>query len=135
MSEPTTAPAGRKIIAPRPHPETEAFWAAANDGKLMLKRCCSCGKLHYYPRGVCPHCLSTDTEWVEAKGTGVIYSFSTMRIGPAPYTFGYVTLAEGLTVITNIVDCNPDALTVGQAVRVVFRPSDGGPMVPMFAPA
>ena len=74
--------------------------------------------------------------WVEAKGTGTIYSYSTMHRGvPAPYTLAYVTLDEGVTMMTNIVDTDLDAIKIGQKVKVVFKPSEGGPPVPMFVPA
>ena len=127
--------AERKIAAPLPDPETKPFWDAAAEGTLMLKRCRSCGEVHYYPRAVCPFCLSADTEWFAASGEGVVYSYSVMRRGPAPYAIAYVTLAEGVTMMTNIVDCDFDALRIGMAVRLVFRPSEGGPPVPMFRPA
>jgi uncharacterized OB-fold protein len=45
-----------------------------------------------------------------------------------------VTLDEGVSMITNIVDCDLDAVRIGQKVRVVFKATDGGPPVPMFAP-
>ena len=38
-------------------------------------------------------------------------------------------------MMTGLVDCDFDALRIGQKVRVVFEPSDGGPPVPMFKPA
>ena len=47
----------------------------------------------------------------------------------------YVTLAEGPTMLTNIVDCDFDKLKIGQKVKVVFKPTDGGPPLPMFTPA
>jgi uncharacterized OB-fold protein len=46
-----------------------------------------------------------------------------------------VTLAEGPTMMTNIVDCDLDGITIGQPVRLVFKASEGGPQVPMFTPA
>jgi len=58
-----------------------------------------------------------------------------MRRVPAPYALAYVTLEEGVTMMTNIVDCDLDAIRIGQAVRVVFKPTEGGPPVPMFTPA
>jgi uncharacterized OB-fold protein len=58
-----------------------------------------------------------------------------MRRAPVPYAIAYVTLAEGVTMMTNIVDCDLDGIRIGQAVKVVFKPSDGGPSVPMFSPA
>jgi hypothetical protein len=45
-----------------------------------------------------------------------------------------VTLNEGPTMMTNIVDCDLDNIRIGQSVRLVFKPSDDGPPVPMFTP-
>ena len=125
----------RKIPAPEPNPETQPFWDAAARGQLLLKRCTACGELHYYPRAICPFCFSDKTEWQPASGKGRIYSFSVMRRTPEPYTIAYVTLEEGTTMLTNIVDCDFDALKVGQNVKLVFKPSEGGPPVPMFTRA
>ncbi len=125
----------RKIAAPSPTPETEAFWAAAKDGKFMLRRCTACGKAHWYPRAICPFCMSEKTEWVEASGRGKIYTYSVMRRAPEPYAIGYVTLEEGPSMLTNFVDCDFDKLKIGQAVKLKFMPTEGGPPVPMFTPA
>ena len=125
----------RKIPAPSANPETKAFWEAAAQGKLLIKRCTSCGQFHYYPRALCPFCGSAATEWQTASGPGTIYSYSVMRRAEVPYAIAYVTLAEGVTMMTNLVDCDFDALKIGQRVRVVFKPTEGGPPVPTFTPA
>ncbi|HUK58347.1 MAG TPA: OB-fold domain-containing protein [Stellaceae bacterium] len=125
--------AERTIPAPKSDPETEPFWEGARRGKLMLKRCRTCGEAHYYPRPLCPFCLG-ETDWIEARGTGTIYSFSTMQRAPVPYAIAYVTLDEGVTMMTNIVDCDFDALAVGQRVSLVVKPSESGQPVPMFTP-
>jgi uncharacterized OB-fold protein len=126
--------ADRKITAPQPNLETQKFWDAAAEGKLLIKKCTACGEVYFYPRALCPFCLSDQTEWQEASGDGTIYTYSVMRRTPVPYAIAYVTLAEGPTVMTNIVDCDLDGIKIGQKVKVVFKPSDGGPPVPMFAP-
>jgi uncharacterized protein len=125
----------RTIPAPPVSPETRPFWDAAAAGRLLIKYCTACAQVHHYPRAICPFCGSDRTEWREASGRGTIYSYSVMRRAPVPYAIAYVTLEEGPTVMTNIVDCDLDAIRIGQAVRVAFRPTDGGPAVPMFAPA
>jgi uncharacterized OB-fold protein len=125
----------RKLPAPQPNPETKPFWDAAAAGKLLVKVCRACGQAHHYPRALCPFCFSDRTEWTEASGDGVIYSYSVMRRAPEPYAIAYVTLAEGPTMMTNLVDCDLDALRIGQPVSVVFRPTEGGPPLPMFRPA
>ena len=126
---------GRTIAAPPVSPETKPFWDAAAAGTLLLKRCEACGEPHYYPRAICPFCGSDRTAWLEASGRGTIYSYSVFRRAPVPYAIAYVTLEEGPTMMTNIVDGDLDAIRIGQRVRVRFTPTDGGPPVPMFAPA
>jgi len=129
-------PAGpRRIPAPRVLPEAMPFWEAAKEGRLLLKRCQDCGEVHYYPRDLCPYCLSANTAWFDASGRGVIYSFSTMGKGEARYTLAYVTLDEGVTMLTDLVDCDSNALAIGQRVKLVFKPSEGDYPVPMFTPA
>lgn len=123
----------RKIPAPRTLPETAAYWQAADEGRLLVKRCSACGRHHHYPRDICPHCLSDATEWCNAAGTGTVYSFSTLGQGEAAYTLALVTLDEGVTMMSNLVDAAA-AFAIGQRVRVVFKPSDGGHAVPMFTP-
>jgi uncharacterized OB-fold protein len=126
--------ATRPIPSPPVNAENEAFFAAAREGRLLVGRCTACGELHYYPRAVCPFCASERTEWIPARGHGRIYSFSVMRRVAAPYAIAYVTLDEGVAVLTNLVDCDLDRLRIGDAVRVVFKPAEGGEMIPMFTP-
>jgi uncharacterized OB-fold protein len=125
----------RKLPPPAISEETQAYWDAAGKGKLLVRKCTSCGQAHHYPRTICPFCFSDKTEWVEASGKGTIYSYSVMRRAPVPYAIGYVTLAEGPRMLTNIVDCDFDKLKCDQPVTVVFKPTDGGPPLPMFTPA
>ena len=124
----------RKISAPRVLPESLPFWQAADEGRYLVKKCNSCGQVHHYPRDICPFRLSADTVWQDSPGTGVVYSFSTMGQGDAAYTMAYVTLDEGVTVMSNLVDCDPGRVSIGQKVRVVFTPTEGGHAVPMFTP-
>ena len=124
----------RKISAPSVNVETQKFWDAAAEGKLLIKKCTACGEPHFYPRDHCPFCFSDKTELQQASGNGTIYTYSVMRRTPIPYSIAYVTLSEGPTMMTNIVDCDLDKIRIGQAVRLVFKPSDGGPPVPMFTP-
>ena len=123
----------RKIPAPDANPETRPFWEAAAGGRLLIGKCTACGKPHYYPRAICPFCAGA-TEWVPSSGRGAVYSYSVMRRVPAPYALAYVTLDEGVTMMTNIVDCDLDGIRIGQRVRVSFKPTEGGPPVPMFTP-
>ncbi len=126
----------RKIPPPSVNPENKPYFEAAAGGKLLVKFCNACKAFHHYPRALCPFCFSDKTEWREAKGMGTIYTYSVLRRGvPVPYCIAYVTLDEGVSMLTNIVDCDLDTVRIGQKVKVVFKPTEGGPPVPMFTPA
>jgi uncharacterized OB-fold protein len=124
----------RPLKDPIVDPVTEPYWTAASQGVLRLRKCTACGKPHFYPRPVCPHCMG-DTEWADASGKGTVYSISvTRRAGPIPFAIAYVTLDEGVTMLTNIVDCDLDSVKIGDRVRVVFKPTPNGGKLPMLAP-
>ena len=136
------------LPAPEPvvHDDARPYWEAAAEGRLLLPRCTACGTTIWYPRGFCPACGSLEVEWVELPGTGEVYSFAVARRGQgasaeaAPYVLAYVELdlpdgRPGPRMITNIVDCDPGSVSVGDRVEVVFHPTDGGLALPRFRPA
>ena len=85
-------------------------------------------------------CHTTDVSWFDASGLGQIFSFTVVRkaFGPwqdaVPYVIGYVELDEGPRVLTNIVDCDPDTVSIGDRVRIVYDRSPKGAAVYRFAP-
>jgi uncharacterized protein len=89
----------------------------------------------WYPRAICPFCASDKVQWREGSGKGTIYTFSVMRRVKEPYIIAHVTLAEGPTMLNNIVACDADDVRICQAVTVVFQDTDNGAPVPMFKPA
>ena len=116
-------------------PETRPFWEASARGVFLLPRCTACGQVHWHPRAHCPFCFSADIAWVPASGRGTVYSFSIIRGARDPYLFAYVRIEEGPILMTNIVDTDLDTIKIGQKVKVVFKKSENGTSVPMFAPA
>ncbi len=126
----------RKIPAPQLNEGDAPYFEAAAQGKLLVKYCNDCKQYHHYPRALCPFCFSDKTEWKEARGTATVYSFSIARAsGPVPYAIAYVTLDEGPSMMTNIVECDLDTIRCGQKVKVTFKPTEGGRSIPMFKPA
>jgi hypothetical protein len=126
---------------PRIDEESKGFWEACKRRELCVQRCRSCATLRYYPRALCPRCLSAETDWVRLSGRGSVYSYTVTYQTQAPgfrerlpYVVAYVELDEGPRVLSNIVDCVPDAVHIGMAVEVVF--DDVGEIaVPRFRPA
>ncbi|MFC4670885.1 Zn-ribbon domain-containing OB-fold protein [Seohaeicola nanhaiensis] len=123
MSDPRT---------PRPARSEAPQWQS-EDGSLILAKCEDCGEPHYYPRVICPFCSSDNLSWITCSGRGRIYSVSVFRRAEPPYALAYVTLDEGIKMMTNIVDCDLDAIRIDDPVAVVFKDRNGIP-TPMFAP-
>lgn len=121
--------------------ETDEFWRAVAQGRLLVPRCDSCGGAFWYPRSLCPLCGSFDTRLEESVGTGSIYSFAITHRGPGdyaavgPYVLAYVELDEGPRILTNIVGVDPADLAIGQWVRVVFERADDDAALYRFTPA
>jgi uncharacterized OB-fold protein len=108
-------------------PESAPYWAALKERRLILKRCRDCGRHHFYPRALCPHCHSDALEGSDARGTGSIYSYTVARrpAGPAfkadaPYVVAVVELDEGARMMTNIVTDDVESIRIGQRVAVAF---------------
>ena len=118
--------------APAVNPETAPFWDAAKAGRLMIKRCTACGDAHYFPRSICQFCFSDQTVWEESSGEATVYTYSLMRKSPTgPYAIAYVTLKEGPSMQTNIVDCDLEKLKIGRNVKLVWKQTSGAPL-PFF---
>jgi uncharacterized OB-fold protein len=137
---------GEQVLpAPAPfvNPEVKQFWDATADGRLLLPRCQDCQAVIWFPRPFCPECASTNIDWFQASGRGTVYSYTVNRRGQADmpdyrnagvYVLAYVELEEGPRVMTNIVDCDPDSVQIGQQVEVVFHDTGQGTALPRFRP-
>lgn len=119
--------------SPITNPETAHFWEAVNRREFLVRWCSACEQPHWYPRAICPFCGSADTAWRPGSGYGVIYSFSILRRGPgSPYCTAYVTLDEGVTMMTNILTDDFDSIRIGQQVELDFFASQEGQLLPVF---
>ena len=131
-----------KLIEP---PVTEAsapFWDATREQRFVLPWSTATGKTVWYPREVDPAAPDQPFDWREASGEGVVYAASVHhKTGPGRdpddglYVVALVELPEGVRMMTNIVGCPPDEVTVGMPVRLAWHPLSDGRHLPMFAPA
>jgi hypothetical protein len=126
---------------PRIDEESRGWWEALARHELYVQRCRGCGTKRFYPRAVCPACLSGATEWVRASGRGTVYSFTVTHQNQAPgfhdavpYVLALVELAEGVTLMTNVVDCAPEEVRIGMPVEVVFEDVTAEVTLPKFRP-
>jgi len=132
---------GYKKPLPRVDEETRGFWEALARHELYVQRCRACDTTRFYPRAVCPACLSSATEWVRASGRGTVYSFTVTHQNQAPgfreelpYVLAIVELAEGVRMMTNVVGCAPDAVRIGMPVEVAFDDVTPEITLPKFRP-
>lgn len=96
---------------PRPLPDehSERYWDALSTGRLLIQRCQACRAHQFYPRRHCIRCFAPDPDWVEARGTGRLHTFSVLHrsanpefAGDCPYVLGIVELDEGVRVTARI---------------------------------
>lgn len=120
---------------------TEPFWRAARERRLTAARCASCSRFRMPPTPFCPYCLSQELDWPTLSGRGTIYSFTIVAraIFPEmeeciPYMPAVVELpdAEGIRLITNIVDVPVDRIAIDAEVEVVWDERQDGVVVPRF---
>lgn len=127
---------------PVPNAESREFWEGCQRGELLVQRCSSCQKLRYFPRPACPRCGSEEYTWHKASGKGTLYSYAIIHPPtlPAfkdkvPYPVILVELAEGVRMVSNIVDCKNEELRIGMPLEVVFEKINEGLTLPKFRPA
>lgn len=126
-----------KVPGPTITALTRPFWAAAAAGRLLVQRCPDCGGANLYPRAICPACWSDRLGWEEASGAARLISFSIVHkpghpgwAPAAPYVVGLCRLAEGPTMLSNIL-CNGRAPAVGASLAMTPT-RIGGQILPAF---
>jgi len=126
---------------PTPTPWSRPFWDGCRNNKLLVQKCEECQKHIMYPKLFCPECLSEKLSWVEATGKGKIYSFSvvysyqpTEFADDVPYVIGVIELDEGVRMMSNVVDCNPEDVQCDMDVEVVFDQVTDEFTLPKFRP-
>lgn len=125
---------------PVPDSDSKPFWKGCSEEKLMIQHCLDCNTHIFYPRAVCPHCMSDYLEWIESSGRGTVYAYTIARRAahPAfaddvPYVVALIDLDEGVRMMSNIVGCDVEDVSCNMAVKVVFQDQEGM-KIPKFRP-
>jgi uncharacterized OB-fold protein len=111
---------------------TQPFWDAALEGRLVAPKCTTCGTVRLPPSSFCFNCRTQEVEWVDLPGTGTLYSFTVVRhplseelAAAVPYVSGVIELdgtqGAGARMIANVIDCDPDAVAIGDRVQIVWE--------------
>ena len=118
----------------------ENFWAATAQGHFQLQRCNECDTILWFPRRHCPSCWTENVSAFNASGKGTEYSYTVIRKGSmlykesGPFVVAYVELEEGPRVMTNIVECDVEAVQIGMPVEVVWHDTGKGNALYRFRP-
>ena len=119
---------------------SEAFWEATKEKRFLVQRCTACDAAIFYPREVCPTCLSSDSlTWVESAGNGTIYAASVqekpanpLMADKVPYVVALVELEDGIRLMSNVINCPPYDATVGSPVQLTWEELSDGRHLPQF---
>ncbi|MBV1896612.1 MAG: Zn-ribbon domain-containing OB-fold protein [Rhodobacteraceae bacterium] len=107
--------------------DSAPYWEAARQGRLDIPLCADCGKHHFYPRTVCPHCFSDKLSFDTVSGRGTVHSFTISRrpAGPGfadevPYVVALIDLQEGPRMMSRIETDDVESVQIGSSVEVIF---------------
>jgi uncharacterized OB-fold protein len=130
------------VLMPLPQPsiETEPFWAAVQERRLIMPKCDACGKISFPPTVACPACGGDKFTWTEMSGRGKVYSFVVYHrvyhpslTDKVPYVVALIELEEGPRIISNVVGMPIEEVTCEMPVQVLYEEVRDGYLIPKFA--
>lgn len=137
-------------LPPKPVPDldTQPFWDAVAERRLVVPRCASCSKWIWQPRPVCPRCHAPDPPWTEVAGRGRVASWTVIHppvlpvwADKLPFVVMLVELEEGVRILGQLVDDRGELLrTDGTAeglamdahVELRWRVDEAGQTLPAW---
>jgi hypothetical protein len=119
------------------------FWQGCREHELRVPKCNECGRVAWYPRVACGHCLSEHFTWEATASSPRLYTWTTVM-------FQFIeALKEHLPYASGLVDIGIDSpdvnfrlsfilptsyqLVIGMEMTPVFI-DVGQVTVPMFVP-
>lgn len=109
------------------------YFGQLAQGRFVIPRCADCGRWHFFPRVLCPHCGSDALEWLAPSGRGTVYSTTTVRRKEGDYNVCLVDLDEGPRMMSRITGVAPNAVRIGMRVQVQVAHEEAGPLL-VFVP-
>ncbi|RLG42703.1 MAG: 3-hydroxybutyryl-CoA epimerase [Thermoproteota archaeon] len=128
MSEPFITSKTLSLVYKIPISRIARFWEGLKEGKVLATRCRKCSKLRFPPSAICPFCLSSDVEWVELSGEGIVETYTRITAAPAsfsgeaPYTIVVARMKEGVKVLAWF---EGDEISIGMKVRLLAKEEHG----------
>ena len=132
-----------EIKPPRPKPasnsSTDWFWDACNIKELRIQSCNECTNLQHPPAVRCLSCGSVSLDSVIATGKGTLHSWAIAHYPqvPAfdyPLIVGLVELEEGVRLVSNVSNVEPEELEIGMPLEVDWLNVDNEFTLHQFKP-
>jgi len=95
--------------------------------RFEAAKCKKCGKVLFPPRIICPACQNREFELVHIGDHGKVETFTVIRVGPSglidqdPYAVAIVNVGDGVRILCQVADCEPEELKIGMPVKLEFR--------------
>ncbi|WP_059412247.1 Zn-ribbon domain-containing OB-fold protein [Cupriavidus basilensis] len=105
------------------------YFASLARGSFVMPRCADCGRWHFFPRVLCPHCGSDALAWQAPSGGATVYSTTTVRRPEGDYNVSLIDLDEGPRMMSRVAGVAPDAVRIGMRVRARIAQEAAGPLL------
>ena len=95
--------------------------------RLEASKCKKCGKVFFPPRLICDKCKSQEFTKITLPDEGKILTYTVIHVAPSgftdqsPYAVGIIDMGNNVKITSQIVDCNPDEISIGKKVKIAFR--------------
>jgi len=128
------------IAVPRVLRTTDSadFFDYARLGKLLLRRCDSCGAVRGPQERFCPQCHAAAHTKTHAQGSASLVSWAVVHRSPlpaleeqTPYTAGIVELTEGPWLLVRVLTAPGEALRAGMELEIWIAVAGDGEGEPL----
>lgn len=137
-------------VPPKPVPDadTQPFWDAVAERRLVVQRCAVCGRWIWQPRPMCPSCHTPEPVWTDISGDARVVSWTVLHPPVLPVWNGAVPFAvllvepddaPGVRMLGQLVDddgvllrTTGEHLSMGAPVRLRWRIDEGGTLLPAW---
>ena len=114
------------------------YFAGCAAGELRVRYCPRCQAHFRFAHLWCPACWSQQLDFVKASGRGKVTNFCVVHQAPypafedvVPYVLALIELEEGVRIMSNVIGCAPQDVSIGLPVKVTFE-QRGSVSLPMF---
>jgi len=96
--------------------------------RLVGSQCQKCGRIYFPHRLICTDCGQRELAEYKLGEKGEVLSFTVIRRNYVsgyekniPYIVGIIKLEDGVKILSQIVDCDPEKIKIGMPVELTFR--------------